>query len=152
MSHREPHAVTTPVSGAVMGMRGCEHAAECTSDRPGHGLNAVQERLAAVTASKWIDAIVTSVDGAGFARLATLDGGIRRVWQHDRDGIGRGGCHRTDDDLRVSRDERRLRGDRRRDDLDWISVRSRHTGNLARPPCHGGDPSEWGYRNAIGTS
>jgi hypothetical protein len=83
MSHREPHAVTTPVTGAVMGMRGCEHATECTSDRPGHGLNAVQARLAAVTASKWIDAIVTSVDGSGFAWLATLDGGIRRVWQHD---------------------------------------------------------------------
>ncbi|GAA1847599.1 hypothetical protein [Agromyces salentinus] len=83
MSHREPHAATTPVTGAVMGMRGCEHAAECTSERAGHGLNAVQERLAAVTASKWIDAIVTSVDAAGSAWLATLDGSIRRVWQHD---------------------------------------------------------------------
>ncbi|GAA1942798.1 hypothetical protein [Agromyces allii] len=83
MSHREPHAVTTPRTGEVMGMRGCEHAAECSSDRPGHGLNAVQERLAAVTASKWIDAFVTSVDASGFAWLATLDGGIRRVWQHE---------------------------------------------------------------------
>jgi hypothetical protein len=84
MSHRESHAATTPVTGAVMGMRGCENAARCTSERAGHGLNAVQQRLAAVAASKWIDAIVTSVDAAtGFAWLATLDGGIRRVWQHD---------------------------------------------------------------------
>ncbi|MFF2369983.1 hypothetical protein [Agromyces sp. NPDC058110] len=83
MSHREPHAVTTPRTGEVMGMRGCERAAECASDRPGHGLNAVQARLAAATPSKWIDAVVTSVRADGFVWLATLDGGIRRVWHHE---------------------------------------------------------------------
>lgn len=84
MSHREPHAATTPRTGEVSVMRGCVHAEECSSDRPGHGINAVQARLAVATASKWVDAIVTSVDATtGFAWLATLDGGIRRVWHHE---------------------------------------------------------------------
>lgn len=84
MSHREPHAATEPRTGAVMGMRGCESAAGCSSDRPGHGLHTMQRRLAAATASKWIDALVVDVDEHGFATLAELDGsGIRRVWHHD---------------------------------------------------------------------
>jgi hypothetical protein len=83
MSHREPHAATEPQQGAVMGMRGCELAAECRSDRPGHGLHPMQQRLAAATPSKWLDAIVLGVDEAGFATLATLDGELRRVWHHD---------------------------------------------------------------------
>lgn len=95
MSHREPHAVTESRTGAVMGMRGCESAAECRSDRPGHGLHAMQERLAVTTASKWVDAIVIDVDGHGFATLVefvagegTVDGdvaeaAVRRVWHHD---------------------------------------------------------------------
>ena len=84
MSHREPHATTEPRTGAAMGMRGCVSAAECRSDRPGHGLHVMQERLAATTASKWIDAIVVEVDDHGFAILVDFDGGgVRRVWQHD---------------------------------------------------------------------
>jgi hypothetical protein len=84
MSHREPHAATEPRTGEVMGMRGCESVAECTSDRPGHGLHAMQERLAATTASKWVDAIVIAVDREGFATLAELGGdSVRRVWHHD---------------------------------------------------------------------
>lgn len=84
MSHREPHAVTEPRTGAVMGMRGCERAHECSSDRPGHGLHAMQLRLSTATPSKWVDAIVTAVDGDGFATLAAIDGGgTRRVWHHD---------------------------------------------------------------------
>jgi hypothetical protein len=84
MSHREPHAATEPHSGAVMGMRGCESAAECRSDRPGHGLHPMQERLAATTASKWVDAMVIAVDGEGFATLAELESDtVRRVWHHD---------------------------------------------------------------------
>ena len=83
MSHREPHAATEPNFGAVMGMRGCETSAECRSDRPGHGLHAMQERLAAVTASKWIDAIVVGVDADGFATLAEFaDTDVHRVWHH----------------------------------------------------------------------
>ena len=91
MSHREPHATTEPRTGAAMGMRGCVSAAACRSDRPGHGLHAMQERLAATTASKWIDALVVEVDAHGFATLVEFDGGgVRRVWQHD--GFG-GGLH-----------------------------------------------------------
>ena len=84
MSHHEPHATTEPRTGAAMGMRGCVSASECRSDRPGHGLHAMQERLAATTASKWIDAIVTEVDANGFATLVDFDGGEgHRVWHHD---------------------------------------------------------------------
>ncbi len=83
MSHREPHAPAEPRRGASMGMRGCELASECRSDRPGHGLHAMQQRLAAATPSKWLDAIVIGVEESGFATLATLDGGVRRVWHHD---------------------------------------------------------------------
>lgn len=83
MSHREPHATAEPRPGAVMGMRGCERARECRSDRPGHRLHAMAQRLAAATATKWIDALVTSVDPDGVATLATLDGVARRVWHHD---------------------------------------------------------------------
>ncbi|MEV1129943.1 hypothetical protein [Agromyces sp. NPDC049794] len=95
MSHREPHAATEPRPGAVMGMRGCERAAECRSDRPGHGLHAMQERLAVTTASKWVDAIVIDIDELGFATLVEFAAGdgnvggddaeaaVRRVWHHD---------------------------------------------------------------------
>ena len=84
MSHHEPHATTEPRTGAAMGMRGCVSASECRSDRPGHGLHAMQERLAAVTASKWIDAIVVAVDADGFATLAEFTGtDVHRVWHHD---------------------------------------------------------------------
>ncbi|MFD4423099.1 hypothetical protein ACFWN7_16560 [Agromyces sp. NPDC058484] len=84
MSHREPHAVTEPRTGVVSGMRGCESAAECRSDRAGHGLHAMQERLAATTASKWVDAIVLAVDADGFATLAAFGAdAVRRVWHHD---------------------------------------------------------------------
>ncbi|GAA4367316.1 hypothetical protein [Agromyces bauzanensis] len=92
MSHREPHAAPEPRTGAVMGMRSCESAATCRSDRPGHGLHAMQERLAVATATKWVDAIVVEVDEHGFATLAELGDvggaaaaalGVRRVWHHD---------------------------------------------------------------------
>ncbi|MCD2444137.1 hypothetical protein LQ757_17775 [Agromyces sp. SYSU K20354] len=84
MSHREPHAATEPRTGTVMGMRGCESATECSSDRPGHRLNAMARRLAATTASKWVDGFVVSTDDAGFATIADFDGGTaRRVWHHD---------------------------------------------------------------------
>ena len=93
MSHREPHAATEPRTGTVMGMRGCESATECSSDRPGQGLHAMQQRLAATTASKWIDGIVSTTDEAGFATIAGLDGTIRRVWHHDAFG---GALHEGD--------------------------------------------------------
>ena len=84
MSHREPHAVTEPRTGAVMGMRGCVDVSDCSSDRPGHGLHAMQLRLASATPSKWVDAIVTAVDADGFATLAPIAGDrVRRVWHHD---------------------------------------------------------------------
>ena len=85
MSHRETHAAAEPRTGAVMGMRGCESATECSSERPGHGLHAMQQRLAATTASKWFDGFVVSTSTTrGFATIADLDGGTtRRVWHHD---------------------------------------------------------------------
>lgn len=84
MSNRDPHAATEPHQGRVVGMRGCETAAECLSERPGHGLHPMQARLATVAASKWIDAIVVAIDADGFATLAELGGsGEHRVWHHD---------------------------------------------------------------------
>ena len=84
MSHREPHAATEPRTGQVMGMRGCETAAGCRSDRPGHRLHAMQDRLASTTTTKWVDAFVIGVDAEGFATLEELGGGaVRRVWHHD---------------------------------------------------------------------
>lgn len=84
MSHREPHAAAEPHQGAVMGMRGCEAAAECSSERPGHGLHRMQHRLAAVTASKWVDAIVLANDPDGFVTLAEFTSGdLTRVWHHE---------------------------------------------------------------------
>lgn len=82
MSSREPHAATQPYAGRAMGMRGCETHEACSSDRPGHGLNAIQARLAHATPSKWIDAIVVDVDRDGFVTVADLGGGIRRLWHH----------------------------------------------------------------------
>lgn len=82
MSHREPHAATRAPQGLGMGMRGCVHAGECSSERPGHRLHGMQSRLAAIAASKWVDAIVLDVDDAGFATLADLDGETHRVWHH----------------------------------------------------------------------
>ncbi|MDR5700304.1 hypothetical protein [Agromyces aerolatus] len=82
MSYREPHATAQAHAGRVMGMRGCETHEACSSDRPGHGVNAVQARLAHATPSKWIDAIVVDVDRDGFIVVADLGGGIRRLWHH----------------------------------------------------------------------
>ncbi|MRG60494.1 hypothetical protein GE115_11545 [Agromyces sp. CFH 90414] len=63
-------------------MRGCEAHAECSSDRPGHGLNRLQARLAQATPSKWVDAVVVGADDDGFVAVADLGGGIRRLWHH----------------------------------------------------------------------
>jgi hypothetical protein len=82
MSNRDPHAATQPHAGRAMGMRGCDTHERCASDRPGHGLNAVQARLAQATASKWLDALVLDVDAHGFVTVAELAGGIRRLWHH----------------------------------------------------------------------
>jgi len=72
-----------------MGMRGCVTASECRSDRPGHGLHAMQERLATTTASKWIDAVVSGVDALGFATVVGFhDGEVHRIWHHDVFGDG----------------------------------------------------------------
>lgn len=82
MSNRDPHAATQPHTGRAMGMRGCESHEACASDRPGHGINAVQGRLAQATASKWADGIVLGVDAHGFVTVAELAGDIRRLWHH----------------------------------------------------------------------
>ncbi|MGX5697683.1 hypothetical protein ACWKWP_15910 [Agromyces soli] len=86
MSHREPaasgvHAVRAQL-GQGLGMRGCVHGTECSSERPGHRLHAMQSRLAAIAASKWVDAIVAASDDDGFVELLGLDGTVLRIWHH----------------------------------------------------------------------
>ncbi|AWB95968.1 hypothetical protein DCE93_10080 [Agromyces badenianii] len=89
MSQREPHTSTEPHAGAVMGMRGCDTAADCRSERPGHRLHTMQTRLVATTASKWVDAVVVEVSPDGFATLAEFSSdSVRRVWHHDAFGGG----------------------------------------------------------------
>ncbi|QAY75080.1 hypothetical protein ET445_16180 [Agromyces protaetiae] len=63
-------------------MRGCEAHAECSSERPGHGVSRIQARLAEATPSKWVDAIVLDAGEDGFVTIASLDGDIRRLWHH----------------------------------------------------------------------
>ncbi|WP_394551082.1 hypothetical protein ACDF64_10585 [Agromyces sp. MMS24-JH15] len=83
MSSREPHAATQSQPGRAMGMRGCEAHAECSSERPGHGLHRMQARLSEVAASKWVDALVVAADADGFVTLADLEGDVHRVWHHE---------------------------------------------------------------------
>ena len=84
MSHREPQTRTEPHAAAASQPRMPMTVPACGSDRPGHRLHAMQERLAGATASKWVDAIVVEIDGDGFATVAEFAGErLRRVWHHD---------------------------------------------------------------------
>ncbi|WP_430645906.1 hypothetical protein [Agromyces sp. GXS1127] len=82
MSPQNPHAAAESRTGLAMGMRGCVDGEACTSDRPGHGLNAIQDRLSRIVASRWVDAVVTASGADGFVELLDLDGGVHRVWHH----------------------------------------------------------------------
>lgn len=54
----------------------------CADNRPGHGLHAVQLRLAAATPSQWQDALVVDVRDDGWVDAITLDGGRISLWNH----------------------------------------------------------------------
>ncbi|MGR0220551.1 hypothetical protein [Agromyces sp. ZXT2-6] len=82
MSTPQPHAAAESRTGLAMGMRGCVEGEACASDRPGHGLHPMQERLARIAASRWVDAVVVDVAADGFVDLVDLDGGRHRVWHH----------------------------------------------------------------------
>jgi hypothetical protein len=82
MSTPKPHAAAESRTGLAMGMRGCVEGEACSSDRPGHGLHPMQDRLSRIAASRWVDAVVVAVTDDGFVELADLDGGLRCVWHH----------------------------------------------------------------------
>ena len=82
MSTPKPHTAAQPRTGVAMGMRGCVDGEACASDRPGHGLHPMQERLSRIAASRWIDAIVVTAASDGFVELVDLEGGTHRVWHH----------------------------------------------------------------------
>ena len=82
MSIHQPHAAAESRTGLAMGMRGCVEGEACASDRPGHGLHPMQDRLSRIAGSRWVDAVVTTSGTDGFVELLDLDGGVHRVWHH----------------------------------------------------------------------
>ncbi|MDQ1577185.1 MAG: hypothetical protein QOH55_2335 [Microbacteriaceae bacterium] len=55
----------------------------CADNRPGHGLNFIQLRIASATRSRWTDAIVHETTDQGWIALAPLAGSdIVWVWHH----------------------------------------------------------------------
>ncbi|WP_235021919.1 hypothetical protein [Rathayibacter sp. VKM Ac-2754] len=61
----------------------CERGGMCVHDRAGHGLGALQLRLARATPSGWTDALVASVDEDGWIDLVAWESGATiRVWHH----------------------------------------------------------------------
>jgi hypothetical protein len=48
MSTHQPHAAAESRTGLAMGMRGCVEGDACASDRPGHGLHPMQDRLSRI--------------------------------------------------------------------------------------------------------
>lgn len=60
----------------------CESGVMCADTRPGHGLHALQLRLAAATPSRWQDALVVAVRENGWVDAVTLDGGSVSLWNH----------------------------------------------------------------------
>jgi hypothetical protein len=82
MSTHQPHAAAESRTGLAMGMRGCVEGDACASDRPGHGLHPMQDRLSRIAASRWVDAVVIDSGADGFVELLDLDGGVHRVWHH----------------------------------------------------------------------
>lgn len=61
----------------------CERGAMCVHDRAGHGLGALQLRLALATPSGWRDALVAGTSEDGWVTLQLWDSGETvRVWHH----------------------------------------------------------------------
>ena len=56
---------------------------DCAATAPGHALSLIQERLASATPSKWADAVVVSISGAGWIEVAGLsDDSTHILWNH----------------------------------------------------------------------
>ncbi|NQX25782.1 hypothetical protein HQQ81_00265 [Microbacteriaceae bacterium VKM Ac-2854] len=61
----------------------CERGAMCVHDRAGHGLGALQLRLALATPGGWQDALITEVSDDGWLTLQLWDSSETvRVWHH----------------------------------------------------------------------
>jgi hypothetical protein len=60
----------------------CESGAMCADIRPGHGLHALQLRLAVATPSRWDDALVVDVRDDGWVSAVTLEGTSVSLWNH----------------------------------------------------------------------
>lgn len=82
MSIQHPHAAAESRTGLAMGMRDCVEGEACASDRPGHGLHPMQDRLSRIASSRWVDAVVAASSTDGFVELLDLDGDVHRVWHH----------------------------------------------------------------------
>ncbi|WP_411721498.1 hypothetical protein [Mycetocola sp.] len=54
----------------------------CDKNGPGHVLRPLQERIAAATASKWSDGIVSSVSGGWIGVTLVNSGDTAWVWTH----------------------------------------------------------------------
>lgn len=68
----------------------CERGGMCVHDRAGHGLGALQLRLALATPTGWADAIVASVDDRGWIVLELWTGGTVQVWHHAEAALAEG--------------------------------------------------------------
>ena len=60
----------------------CESGEMCADIRPGHGLHALQLRLAAATPTRWVDAVIVGARADGWVDAATLDGEPVALWNH----------------------------------------------------------------------
>jgi hypothetical protein len=59
----------------------CSTGGRCSSFAPGHALHLIQARIAAATASEWVDGIVETADvGSGDLVVRTLDGAAHALW------------------------------------------------------------------------
>ncbi|GAB3805474.1 hypothetical protein GCM10028798_27380 [Humibacter antri] len=74
MSVRADQHTTAPCAWERDGM--------CADNRPGHGLHAVQLRLAAATPSQWQDAVVVEIRDDRWVDAVTLDGARVALWNH----------------------------------------------------------------------
>jgi hypothetical protein len=62
----------TPGAAAIM-LCTPEHGEACVSRAPGHGLSALQERVAGATPSKWRDGLVSHVSSGGWIGIDVLE-------------------------------------------------------------------------------
>ncbi|QDZ14014.1 hypothetical protein [Humibacter ginsenosidimutans] len=60
----------------------CESGEMCADIRPGHGLHALQLRLASATPSLWRDALIVGVRDDGWVDAVALDGTAVSLWNH----------------------------------------------------------------------